>query len=166
MMRTVYVKEDTCMGCGLCEVYCTLAHSSSRDLIKAFKKEQPRPLTRIRVGRTNGLFLPVQCVHCPDPPCVHACLTGAMFRDPRTGAVAVDPDRCSGCWTCILVCPYGAITRDIGRGIATKCDLCPGWDIPACVANCPNEALVSTEDGAADRPSPVAVATQEATGGR
>lgn len=164
-MRPVYVKEDVCMGCGLCEVYCALAHSITEDLVKAFKRERPRPVARIRVERTDGLFLPVQCRHCPDSPCVYACLTGAMYKDPDSGAVAVDPDKCSGCWTCIMVCPYGAIRRDIDRGIVAKCDLCPGRDVPACVANCPNEALIWAEDGAAGQALPLAAAAQERTGG-
>jgi len=153
------------MGCGLCEVYCTLAHSTSQDLIKAFKRERPRPVARIRVERTDGLFLPVQCRHCPDSPCVNACLTGAMYKDPRTGAVAVDSYKCNGCWTCIMVCPYGAITRDIDKGIVAKCDLCPGRDVPACVANCPNEALIWAEDGAGGQSSPLVATAQERTGG-
>jgi len=153
------------MGCGLCEVYCTLAHSTSQDLIKAFKRERPRPVARIRVERTDGLFLPVQCRHCPDSPCVNACLTGAMYKDPRTGAVAVDSYKCNGCWTCIMVCPYGAITRDIDKGIVAKCDLCQGRDVPACVANCPNEALIWAEDGADGQSSPLVATAQERTGG-
>jgi len=164
-MRSVYVKEDVCMGCGLCEVYCALAHSTSEDLIKAFKRERPRPVARIYVQRTNGLFLPMQCRHCSDSPCVNACLTGAMQKDPATGAVAVDPDRCSGCWTCIMVCPYGVITRDIDRGIVAKCDLCPGRDVPACVANCPNEALVCVEDEADGQPATLVAAAEEMLGG-
>jgi carbon-monoxide dehydrogenase iron sulfur subunit len=164
-MRWVYGEEELCMGCGLCVVYCALAHSMSGDLIKAFKNERPRPLARIRLERTDGLFVPVQCRHCPGSPCVNACLTGAMHRDARTGAVAVDPDKCSGCWTCIMVCPYGAITRDIDKSIVAKCDLCPGWDVPACVANCPNEALVWVEDEAGGQPSRLAGTAQERTGG-
>ena len=31
--------------------------------------------------------------------------------------------------------------RSAGRHIASKCDLCYGAELPACVANCPNEAL-------------------------
>ncbi|MCJ7510658.1 MAG: 4Fe-4S dicluster domain-containing protein [Dehalococcoidia bacterium] len=158
-MRPVYVREEVCMGCGLCEVYCALAHSISQDPIKAFKRERPRPVARIRVERTDGLFLPLQCRHCPDSPCVYACLTGAMYKDPDSGAVAVDPDKCSGCWTCIMVCPCGAITRDADMGIVAKCDLCPGRDVPACVANCPNEALAWAEDGAGvDLTEPAATA--------
>jgi len=165
-MRWLYVKQDVCMGCGLCAVYCALAHSVSGDLIKAFKRERPRPVARIRVERTDGLFLPMQCRQCSDPPCMNACLTGAMYRDADSGAVAVDPYKCSGCWTCILVCPYGAIRRDVEAGIVAKCDLCAGRDVPACVANCPNEALVCTEDGADGQPSPLTAAAQERTGGQ
>jgi carbon-monoxide dehydrogenase iron sulfur subunit len=165
VMSLVYVKEEVCMGCGLCEVYCTVAHSTSQDVVKAFKRERPRPVARIRVERTDGLFLPVQCRHCPDSPCVYACLTGAMHKDPWTGAVAIDPEKCSGCWTCIMVCPYGAISRDIAKGIVAKCDLCPGRDVPACVANCPNEALLWAEDGPADQRAFLARTAQERSGG-
>lgn len=152
---SLYLKEEVCIGCGLCEVYCALAHSTSKDLIKAFRKEWPRPLPRIRVEQTPGLFLPVQCRHCAESPCVYACLTGALYRDPGSGAVALDPYKCIGCWTCIMVCPYGAIKRDLGRDIIAKCDLCPGLDLPACVANCPNEALVYGEDGTGGQPGRV-----------
>jgi carbon-monoxide dehydrogenase iron sulfur subunit len=51
-----------------------------------------------------------------------------------------------GCWTCILACPHGAITRDRGKKVVAKCDFCPGRDEPACVANCPNEALMIVEE--------------------
>jgi len=72
-----------------------------------------------------------------------------MHRDEVTGAIAVDTEKCIGCWTCIVACPNGALTRDIDRKIVAKCDLCPGSDVPACVANCPNEALLFVEDGKA-----------------
>jgi carbon-monoxide dehydrogenase iron sulfur subunit len=42
-----------------------------------------------------------------------------------------------------MVCPYGAIHRNMAdKKIASKCDLCAGEEVPACVKNCPNEALV------------------------
>ena len=51
-----------------------------------------------------------------------------------------------GCWTCIAVCPYSVIKMDMTKGrIVAKCDLCQEIDVPACVANCPNEALVYKE---------------------
>lgn len=42
----------------------------------------------------------------------------------------------------MLVCPLGAMQRDTEHGRMVKCDLCFGQDMPACVVNCPNEALV------------------------
>ena len=147
-MKRVYPKEEVCIGCRLCEVHCAVQQSASRDIFKAFTKESPRPLPRIRVQENGRMFVAVQCRHCPEPLCVYACLSGALEQDPLTGMVNVDPDRCIGCWTCILVCPYGAIRRDLKRHIIAQCDLCPHLEVPACVTNCPNEALVFTEDGA------------------
>jgi len=146
-MKRVYIKEEVCMGCGLCRVYCQTEHSQSKDIIKAFKRETPRPLPRIRVDRNREVSFAIQCHHCREPWCVYSCLTGAMRRDEATGAVTVDAERCVGCWTCLLVCPYGALVRSNDRKVIAKCDLCPDREVPACVAGCPNEALVlSLED--------------------
>ncbi len=89
--------------------------------------------------------LSVRYQHCEDAPCVYACLTGALSCNPFSGAINVDEEMCIGCWTCILVCPFGAIRQDTCLAKIAKCDLCQGEDIPACVANCPNEALVYVE---------------------
>ena len=44
-----------------------------------------------------------------------------------------------------MVCPYGAIKPDAEGKVVAKCDLCPNLEVPACVANCPNEALIYEE---------------------
>jgi len=141
-VRKVYVKEEVCMGCGLCRVYCQTAHSASRDPVKAFKRETPRPVARVRVERNGEVSFSFQCRQCDEPVCVYSCLTGAVSKDPDTGVVRVDEDRCMACGTCIIACPSGGLTRNPASGVVVKCDLCPGEDVPACVANCPNEALV------------------------
>ena len=144
-MKKVYVNEKVCIGCRLCEVYCQLHHAQSNDLVKAFKKELPRSVPRLRVEESGIVSLSVHCQHCDDAPCVPACLTGAMTRDPVTSVVTVDEERCIGCGTCILVCPLGAIQLDKEQKMMLKCDLCQGEEIPVCVANCPNEALACVE---------------------
>ncbi|MFC1870393.1 4Fe-4S dicluster domain-containing protein [Chloroflexota bacterium] len=111
-MKKIYVKENVCIGCHLCEVYCQLQHAHSKDLIKAFKKEAPRPLSRSRVEEKGAISFSVRCQQCDEAPCVYACLTGALTRDAVTGMVNVDEEKCIGCWTCLLVCPFGAIRQD------------------------------------------------------
>ncbi len=144
-MKKIYAKEEFCIGCKLCEVHCIVAHSKyPNDIVKAFKK-LPRPVTRVIVEENRPVSFAVQCRHCDEPHCVKACITGAMHRDPETGTVVNNTDRCVGCWTCIVACPYGAITRDESdRKVAAKCDLCmkKADGKPACVANCPNDALI------------------------
>jgi carbon-monoxide dehydrogenase iron sulfur subunit len=141
-MKAVYVKENVCIGCHLCEVYCQIHHSQSKDPIKAFKNERPRPLPRVIVEEGGPVSFSVRCQHCEEAPCVYSCITGALYRDDGSGIVRLDEEKCIGCWTCVLVCPLGAIRRDKNQTKTIKCDLCEGEDIPVCVANCPNEALL------------------------
>lgn len=146
-MKRVYINEQVCMGCHLCEVYCQLKHAQSPDLIKAFKRGTCKPLPRLHIEEKKPVFFSLRCQHCDEPPCVYACLTGALSKNPVSGAVTVDENKCVGCWTCALVCPYGAVVQDTNNGKMVKCDLCLDEDVPVCVANCPNEALVYTEIG-------------------
>ena len=143
-MKRVYVNEDVCIGCHLCEVYCQLKHAKTNDLIKAFKEESPKPIPRLRVEENGILSLSSRCKHCEDAPCVQACLTGALTRDPETRVINANDERCIGCGTCMLACPLGALKLDEHKKMV-KCDLCQDEEIPVCVANCPNEALLYME---------------------
>ena len=145
-MKRIYIRERACIGCGLCQVACQVEHSQSKDIVKAFLKESPQPLPRIRVETKGDISFAIQCRQCKEPWCVYSCLTGAMHEDPISGMVTVDDERCIGCWTCVVACPYGALTRDMSSKTVAKCDLCPGRDIPVCVINCPNEALALSVD--------------------
>jgi carbon-monoxide dehydrogenase iron sulfur subunit len=140
-LKRIVAHEDLCMGCTLCQVYCTLAHSRTKDIIKAHRRESPVPLPRIMPAIYKPLSIGMQCHHCSDPPCVAACLTGAMYVDQESGRVVHNSDKCIGCWTCVMVCPFGALRLSKEQRTPVKCDFCPELEIPACVANCPNEAL-------------------------
>ena len=143
-MRRLAVREDLCIGCRLCEIWCVVEHSESGKIIDCYNLEQVRPLPRVRVEENKPLSFPMQCQQCEEPICVYSCPSGAMRRE-RDGVIRVDPNMCQGCWTCVLVCPFGAVRR--GKAYAVKCDLCPGREIPACVEHCPNEAISIEEDG-------------------
>ncbi len=145
MVKRIIAKQENCMGCGLCEVYCTVQHSKSKDIVKAYNSERPKPISRVTVQRNKPISFAIQCRHCEDAPCVIACLSGAMRKDEKNGQITHDKEKCIGCWTCIMVCPYGAIKMDKEGHVVAKCDLCQGFDEPACVANCPNEALIFKE---------------------
>lgn len=147
-MKRVYAKEEYCLGCRLCEVYCVVNHSESQDIIKAYKLEEITP--RIVIESKGIRSFALQCRHCDDAACRKACITGALERDPKTGEVTYDQDKCVGCWTCIMACSYGVIQRDeSSQKVISKCDLCGEKEEkePACVANCPNGALVFEDRG-------------------
>jgi carbon-monoxide dehydrogenase iron sulfur subunit len=127
-------------------VYCLVQHSSSKDIIRAYKSERGDLMPRVQVEEDGPISFALQCRQCMEPSCLEACVSGAMHRDEATGAIVCDESRCVGCWMCIMVCPAGAIQQNLlGHGIASKCDLCYGSDKPACVAHCPNEALTYDE---------------------
>ncbi len=141
-MKVVVPVEKYCIGCKLCEVHCVAAHAKSKSIIRAFKDEKNRPLPRIRVEEDLPTTVAINCRHCVDSPCVTACMSNAMIKD-EDGTVRHDAKKCIGCWMCIMVCPFGAISRQKEPKVASKCDMCKGREEgPACVEYCPNDALV------------------------
>ncbi len=145
-MKRIYIHEEYCIGCRLCEIHCLVHHSESKKIVKAFKEEFPRAMSRLVVEEQGYLSFALQCRHCEEAPCVEACITGAMHRDPETNAILCDQEKCVGCWMCVMVCPFGVIKRDMEiKQVASKCDLCQGEEVPVCVRNCPNEAITFEE---------------------
>jgi len=145
--KRIIIREEYCMGCRLCEVYCITQHSKSKDIIKAYRGEEPRPVSGIYFEEKGSVSFALQCRHCDDAPCLEACITGAMYRDEGTGMVLHDREKCVGCWMCIMACPYGVIKPDFGeRKVASKCDLCIEAEFPACVEHCPNEAIILVDE--------------------
>lgn len=141
-MKRIFINEEYCIGCRICEIYCQVKHSKSKKILKAFKKELPDMISRVLVEDIGYNSFAIQCRHCSDAPCVESCISGAMIKNPYTEVVICDEEKCVGCWSCIMVCPYGVIKRDLSvRKAVSKCDLCFDVEIPVCVKNCPNEAL-------------------------
>jgi heterodisulfide reductase subunit A len=97
----------------------------------------------------DGVFLAGACQGAKDIPDTVAQADAAAGRalalmdagqielEPNTAWI--DDDVCSGCKTCIELCPYKAITHDLERKIAViDAALCKGCG--TCVAACPSGA--------------------------
>lgn len=146
-MKRVYANEKWCIGCHLCEYNCAFANSGQSDMVKALKDKPIFP--RVCVEGGDKITYAVSCRHCDDPLCVKSCISGALKK--YDGVIKIDKEKCIGCLTCILVCPYGALSQG-EKGAVQKCELCleNSCGSPACVSGCPNRALVYEERGEAE----------------
>jgi Fe-S-cluster-containing dehydrogenase component len=100
-------------------------------------------------AETNGYaFMKVSCLHCADPSCVSACPVSAMTKDPVTGVVGYNPDKCIGCRYCVAACPFGIpkYQYDDPFGRIAKCELCrhrhQDGHYSACAEVCPTGATL------------------------
>ena len=143
-MKRVYVNEQWCLGCHLCEYCCAFANSHINDMVKALKGREIYP--NIQIEEKGDVSFAVSCRHCSEPLCVKSCITGALSI--KDGVVRIDRNKCVGCFTCVLVCPYGAVVPS-EEGAVQKCELCGenAGGAPACVKGCPNRAIVFEERG-------------------
>ena len=146
-MGKVLIKPEVCMGCHLCEVWCAVAHSESKNILRAFFDEKPKLQPRVIVEEKLPLTFALQCRHCDEPDCVFACISGALYKDQDTGRVIHDESKCVNCYSCVMACPYGCMIINEAEKKVFKCDLCVGLEAPYCVSHCPNGALVYGTEG-------------------
>lgn len=150
----VLVDTTRCAGCRTCERVCAEAHGlpapdESDDVMKVVRSPSERALTVVNRYETRAgeVFVKRQCMHCLLPACASACLTRAMFKTPE-GPVVWREKKCMGCRFCMVSCPFEVPRFEYHSPVPriVKCSLC--WDRlkagqrPACVENCPAEALV------------------------
>ncbi|MBI3372674.1 MAG: 4Fe-4S dicluster domain-containing protein [Betaproteobacteria bacterium] len=128
-----------CVGCQTCTAACKHANATPPEV-------QWRRVLDMETGEYPNVkrtFVPVGCMHCDDPPCMHVCPTTAT-KKRADGVVTIDYDLCIGCAYCAVACPYqaryktdrasfaygDAMKNEQSRfeerrlGVATKCTFC------------------------------------------
>lgn len=148
-MKRIYVNEQWCLGCHLCEYECMYANSGLDEMFKLKGKAGKDILPRIQVegDEKSPIHFAVNCRHCSGTACVNGCIAGALTKTDE-GMVVIDKDKCVGCFTCVLLCPFGAIMPAADGKAAQKCMLCTDNiknGEPNCVKYCPNNAIVYEE---------------------
>jgi len=154
-----------CVGCKACVAACKEANHNPPEfstvdhlwdtpldtsgytfnLIKMYRNGSMEAKDR----ELNGYgFMKVSCMHCADPSCVSACPVSAMTKEPVTGVVGYNPDKCIGCRYCVAACPFGIpkYQYDSPTGKIGKCELCrhrsKDGHYSACAEVCPTGATL------------------------
>ena len=164
-----------CIGCRRCVYACVEENNQSRDpqiqWIRVLQQDKEKGVDLEganpyydpeEVPEDGKFYMPVQCQHCNNPPCVKTCPVGATWQEPD-GIVVIDYDWCIGCRCCEAACPYGARhfnwaepsipdeeinpnmhvlgNRPRKRGVMEKCTFCiqrvREGRYPACLEVCP-----------------------------
>ncbi len=173
------IDVGACIGCRTCQWACKEENNISDIInppwIEIFRLHEEEgilstpSIEELKAGATTSYtespeegqwYLPVQCNHCENPPCVKVCPTGATYR-AEDGLVLMDYDKCIGCRFCVVACPYSnrrfnwekpdIPKKDINSkvpvrpvGVAEKCTFCVHrtrlGKLPRCVIACPMRA--------------------------
>jgi len=156
---------NLCVGCKACVAACKQANDNPAEfstvdklwdtpldttgytfnIIKMYRNGTMEEKDREKDGYA---FMKVSCMHCADPSCVSACPVSAMTKDPVTGVVGYDADKCIGCRYCVAACPFGIpkYQYDSPTGRIGKCELCrhrhKDGHYSACAEVCPTGATL------------------------
>jgi Fe-S-cluster-containing dehydrogenase component len=152
--RGILYDAARCKGCRGCEYDCADANGLPEPLpnkeIKGLRTPDDKHRTVVNEYHTSKgiVYSKMQCMHCNEPACAAACLTQAMSKK-IDGPVVWDGDKCMGCRYCMVSCPFDIPKFEYHspNPKIEKCTMCfetrvQKGELPACVENCPNEALM------------------------
>jgi len=149
----VLYDSTRCAGCQSCEFACAEANglpepqdAPEPGIIRS-TDETRRTVINVYETSKGQVYVKRQCMHCNQPACASACLTNAMHKTEE-GPVTWRGNKCMGCRYCMVSCPFDMPKFEYHspNPEIVKCTMCfdrlKEGQLPACVENCPNEALV------------------------
>ena len=166
--RYGFVIDTTlCIGCHTCAVACKSENGLPDNVWWNRILTDGGGAMDVPTGQfpNNSLsYVPINCQHCENPACVKVCPVGATYKDPETGVVRQDYDKCIGCRMCMAACPYtgvrsfnweepaysnGFISGDANvpvqqKHTVSKCTMCwhriANGEEPECISSCVGRA--------------------------
>jgi Fe-S-cluster-containing dehydrogenase component len=143
------VDTTRCVGCNSCTYACAEANGLPEpEDPDAVTRPTTKQWTAVRRFKTSKgeVCVKRQCMHCVSPACASACLTAAMHKTAG-GPVVWREQKCMGCRFCMVSCPFDGPKFEYSstNPRIRKCVMCAGrlakGQEPACVENCPEDAL-------------------------
>ena len=161
------IDTKRCVGCNACTLACKQANNVPDGVMwsRVLTDGGDMPDTPASDGGNLSMrYFPMGCQHCENPACVKVCPVGATYKDPETGVVRQDYDKCIGCRMCMSACPYSGVRsfnwdepqyclgHDVGdadapahqKHVVEKCTFCyqriSKGEVPSCMDLCPARA--------------------------
>ena len=145
-----YFDGTRCTGCKTCEMSCKDYNDLNvgmtyRRVLEATMGDTTRDADGVVTTTCVSYPISVACNHCDSPICFEKCPQSAISKDSETGLMSIDEEKCIGCGTCAIVCPYSAPKVDEEKKKAVRCHGCAdrvaAGEKPVCVEACPARAL-------------------------
>ena len=146
-MKRILIDADKCNGCKNCSIACMQAHRPEGTVYDLDLSNLQFESRNTILLNSQMKYIPLFCRHCDKPGCVNSCMSGAMTKDPATGHVQYDSDKCAQCFMCVMNCPFGVLKPDrLTNSYVVKCDFCLNNDgDPNCVKMCHTKAIYVEE---------------------
>lgn len=161
------IDQQRCIGCHTCAVECRFANGVPENTWWNRVLTEGGAFCDVCEGDIDEValsYVTVACQHCENPACTKVCPVGATYKDPETGIMCQDYDKCIGCRMCMAACPYTGVRSfnweepkytvgfSLGdsdaaphqRHVVEKCIMCrqrvSRGEEPACIRVCPARA--------------------------
>lgn len=106
------IDTKKCIACNSCAVACKIENNLPNGIWWNRVMSVGGPNLDSPSGEYPHLKMDnitLACQHCENPACVKVCPVGATYKDPDTGVVRQDYDKCIGCRMCMSACPYTGV---------------------------------------------------------